>query len=433
MSARRIPTRLLCFTIFLLAISIRVAWMPGMTQFDLTSNTINPDGHRSFDECINVAMSVYQGKGFADPFWGGLTGPSAHCAPAFPAVTAAVFLVFGPDRDGAIARDILNIAGFALMFAVLPWFSAALGMTTAPGLVAGFAAALYPLYSQREVSRGRDEWLAALIGMLLLLYALHLARRETLTWRDALGYGAAWGALMYVHPAMVVILPLHALIILFARGRRAGGRVAFAAISMAGFLLLIAPWVIRDRIVMGGWMFMRDDVGMELEVSNGDGAGVSVDYNLSTDWFCKHHPNCGHPVALRVAAAGEREYNRRAMTTAISWIRTHPAAFARLTARRAIAFWIGNRAPDVRMPIRIVLTLLGIAGLLLMWRSGLRIESALVSAVWVAYPLVFYLIQRIDRYQVPMYPEILLPAGFTSVWLWRYLNLRKSMLTGSKN
>src|SRR5580704_10871131 len=193
MSARRVPLRVLCFAVFLLAVSIRVAWLPTMSRADLTSNTVTPDGHRSFDECINVALALYNGKGFADPFWGGLTGPSAHCAPAFPAVTAVIFSVFGEDTEGALARDMLNIAGYALLFALLPLVSAKLRMTATPGVAAGFGAALFPLYGHYEMSQGRDEWLAALIGVLLTLYALRLARRETIARSSAVAYGAAWG------------------------------------------------------------------------------------------------------------------------------------------------------------------------------------------------------------------------------------------------
>jgi hypothetical protein len=428
MNARRVPLRLLCFGIFLLAVSIRVAWLPTLSRADLTSNTVTPDGHRSFDECINVALALYNGNGFADPFWGGLTGPSAHCAPAFPAVTAVVFSVFGPDDAGALARDMLNIAGFALVFALLPLFSASLGMTATPGLVAGLAAALFPLYGQREMSRGRDEWLAALIGVLLTLYALRLARAGTLTRRSALTYGAGWGALMYIHPAMVVVLPLHMLVVLFARVRPPAERIVFAGMAPVAFLLVILPWIVRDRIAMGGWMFMRDDVGMELEVSNGDGATPTVQANLATGWFCSQHPNCSHPVAVRMLAVGEREFNRQAMATAISWIKSHPARFSDLTVRRAIAFWIGERSEPGLLVLRAVLSLLGLAGFLLMWRGGLRIETALLAAFWIAYPAAFYLIQRIDRYQVPMYPAILLPAGFAAVALWE--RLRKNRADG---
>ncbi len=431
MSARCVPTRLLCFAIFLTAVCVRVAWLPTMSRVDLTSNTVTPDGQRSFDECINIALALHAGKGFADPFWGGLTGPSAHCAPAFPAVTAAIFSVFGAGTEGALARDMLNTTGYALLFASLPLFSAALGMTRAPGLVAGFAAALYPLYDQREISRGRDEWLAALIGMLVLVYALRLARRETLTRSAALGYGAAWGALMYVHPAMVMILPAHLPIVLLARKRPAAQRLSFAATMTAAFLLVILPWTIRDRVTMGAWMFMRDDLGMELEVSNGDGATPSIQANLATGWFCSQHPNCSHPVAVRMLEMGELEFNRQAMATAVSWIRSHPARFADLTFRRTVAFWIGERSEPFRLPLRVILLVLGLAGLRLMWGAGLRIETALLGAVWIAYPLAYYVVQRIDRYQAPIYPEILLPAGFASVAI--YFNLRKSILSGSKN
>lgn len=422
---RRVPLRLLCFAIFLLAVSVRVAWLPTLSRIDLTSNGVNPDGHRSFDECINIALTLYNGNGFANPFWGGLTGPSAHCAPVYPAVTAVIFSVFGPDDAGALARDMLNIGGYALLYALLPLFSASLGMKTTPGLVAGFAAALFPLYGHYEMSRGRDEWLAAIIGVLLTLYALRLARRETLKRSSAVAYGGAWGALMYVHPAMAAILPLHMLVILFAFGRPSSQRLAFAGIVPAAFLLAILPWVVRDRIVMGGWMFMRDDLGMELEVSNGDGATPAVQANLATGWFCSQHPNCSHPVALRILAAGEREFNREAMVTAVSWIRSHPARFADLTVRRVIAFWIGERSERGVVAVRIVLSFLGLTGFWLMWRGGLRIEAALLGAFWIAYPVIFYLIQRIDRYQVPMYPAILLPAGFASVALWQ--RMRKKL------
>jgi hypothetical protein len=69
----------------------------------------------------------------------------------------------------APARDLLNIEGYGLLFALLLPFSGNPGMTETPRLVAGFAAALFPLYGHYEKPQGRDEWLAALIGALLML------------------------------------------------------------------------------------------------------------------------------------------------------------------------------------------------------------------------------------------------------------------------
>ena len=398
---------------------------------ELTSDAVAPDGLRSLDEGINIAYAIHAGNGFADPFWAGLTGPTAHCAPAFSVVTAAIFSVFGTGAGGAIARDLLHIAGFSLLFALLPLFAFRLGLTAAPGVASGLAAAIYPYYGLRELTRGRDEWLAAIVGMLLLLYALRMARREELTRSSAVLYGAGWGALMYVQPAMVTILPFHLAIVLLARKRSSGQRASFAISVVAVFLLVILPWTIRNRVVMGGWMFMRDDLGLELEVSNSDGATASFDGNLASRWICQLHPTCNQAAAIQVLDLGEVEFNRQAMANAISWIRNNPSRFGALTLRRAAGFWLGSPSNPLALLLSATVSLLGAAGLWLMWRTGLRIETTLLGAFWIVYPLAFYLIQRVDRYQVPIYPAILLPAGFASVTLYR--NLRKSMPSGSKN
>jgi hypothetical protein len=204
-----------------------------LSRTDLTLNTVNPDAHRSFDECINIALALYNGNGFANPFWGGLTGPSAHCAPVYPAVTAVIFSAFGPDDAGARARDMLNTAGFALLYALLLLFSASLGMTTAPGLVAGFAAELFPLYGHYEMSQGRDEWPAALLGdgfarniriaVIRWRFAELTVRRVIPFW---IGERPERGLVVMVpmHPA--ILLPVgFASVALWRRLRRADGKL----------------------------------------------------------------------------------------------------------------------------------------------------------------------------------------------------------------
>ena len=109
--------------------------------------------------------------------------------------------------NGAIARDLVNIAGYSLLFALLPAASAWLGMARAPGIAAGIAAACYPMFGLSELNTARDEWLAAIALLLLTVYAWRLARQHELTRRSVLLYGAGWGALMYSQPTLVSILP----------------------------------------------------------------------------------------------------------------------------------------------------------------------------------------------------------------------------------
>src|SRR5690348_17372770 len=179
-----------------------------MSTPEITYSTPTAYGQRSLDECINIAFSIHAGHGFASAFRAGPTGPSAHCAPSFPAATAVVFSIFGTNEAGGVARDLVNVAGYSLLFALFPAFAMRLGITASAGVVSGLAAALYPWYGLAEITRGRDEWLAAITGMVLLLSALQLARKQDLSGRPALLYGAGWGALMYVLPSVITVLPV---------------------------------------------------------------------------------------------------------------------------------------------------------------------------------------------------------------------------------
>jgi 4-amino-4-deoxy-L-arabinose transferase-like glycosyltransferase len=311
-----------------------------------------------------------------------------------------------------VARDLWNIAGYSLLFALFPWAAFRLGMTRMPGWIAGGVAATYTLYGPSEISWGRDEWLAALGLMLLTVFAWRLAQREELPARSLLGFGAGWGGLMYVQPATLLVLPLHLGIVLWARRRPIAVRVNRAGLFFAAFLLAVAPWTVRNRMAMGSWFFMRDNAGLEMEASNGDGALAAFEANVNGPWFCSVHPDCFEGASVEIREVGEVEFNRRAMRKAVVWIEENPGYFAALSARRAMYFWFDLPARGMRFYIRGAMALLGLAGLWLMWRRGLRVQAALFAAVWAAYPLTFYVVQYMDRYASPIAAAVLLPAGF---------------------
>jgi len=399
--------------IFLLAFSVRCTQLGLMDRGDRVAAIVLSDGTLlSYDEGVNVAKSLVVTGEYADPFFNHQTGPTAHLPPSFPAATALLFYVFGTGYDGAIARDVVNMAGYSLLFALLPAASAWFGMARIVGIVAGFAAASYPFFRLSELNTARDEWLAAILLLLLTVYAWRIAGRDELTNRSALLYGAGWGALMYAQPVTVPILAVHLAIVLFTRQRATGRRLAYAALVSAAFVTVIAPWVVRNRLVMGGWIFMRDNAGLELAVSNGDGAKASFEGNMHGTWFCTVHPNCNPAAVEQIRQSGELEFNRIAMQNALSWIRENPSHFAQLTFRRVVYFWCDFPSHGSLFFIRAVTSLLGLAGLWMMWRRGLALQAILFGVIWIVYPLTFYVVQYMDRYVVPMAPEILLPAAF---------------------
>ena len=82
--------------------------------------------------------------------------------------------------------------------------------------MAGFGAAAYPMFRSTEVSRGRDEWAAAIFLILLSVLAYRISSQLELRTRTMVLFGAGWGALMYVHPPAVLVLPAHMAILLLA-------------------------------------------------------------------------------------------------------------------------------------------------------------------------------------------------------------------------
>ncbi len=109
-------------------------------------------------------------------------------------------------------------------------------------------------------------------------------------------------------------------------------RARFAAGALALALLMCAPWMLRNQVELGSPYFIRDNLGLELWLSN---SGRSSPETV-TNWpLWNLHPNQNPEEAKVVAAMGEGRYNQMRMREARQWIGSHPKDFLRLTAGRA--------------------------------------------------------------------------------------------------
>src|SRR5260370_38936332 len=79
-------------------------------------------------EVARVSRSVAERGTFGDPFSAIPTGFTAHVAPAYVFVYAAVAKLFGMGRVGAITLWSLNVGFLALQFPLLPVLSELLGV-----------------------------------------------------------------------------------------------------------------------------------------------------------------------------------------------------------------------------------------------------------------------------------------------------------------
>jgi 4-amino-4-deoxy-L-arabinose transferase-like glycosyltransferase len=425
--------------IFLLTISVRGFLLSRTSSLDFlyvwrsfsprsaSAGAEAPQTEASFlsgDEGINVAISLSQTKKFADPFIQP-TGPTAHVPPLFPLVTSYVFRMAGYGNAAAAVRNGLNILGLGLLYASFPFAARALGVAAASGGIAGILAAIFPAFRSSEVFRGRDEWAAALVLLWLTALTYKMCTRAEARFVDTVVFGLGWGLLLHIQPSMVAVLPVHGLILLVYRARiPMKQRLGQGMVAASIVLLVLLPWTIRNYFALGAWMFVRDNFGLELRVSHGDGAQPSQAANGRTGWLCAIHPTCSVAAANEVRRVGEVSFNRQRLHEALAWISGHPGRVSILTLARVSAFWADLPSNWSTFAVRLLWSLLGWLGLIRMWKAEYRLQAWLFGSVLVFYPLIYYAVQYSNRYVIAICFAIFLPAGFALHQM--YLDLRSN-------
>ncbi|MGA2113201.1 MAG: hypothetical protein ABSH56_00450 [Bryobacteraceae bacterium] len=219
--------------------------------------------------------------------------------------------------------------------------------------------------------------------------------------------------LLYIQPSVATLLPVQAAICLVYSGRSAlKKRLAQGLIAAAIVVAMLAPWTIRNRLTMGAWLFMRDNFGLELHVSNGDGAQPSQQVNQSIGWYDKVHPMYSAAATDEIRRVGEVNFNRKLLGESLSWIAAHPGRFRDLTLARIALFWTDVPSNRLAFLVRLLWSLFAWLGLFLMWRAGHRLPSLLLTSILAFYPLTYYLVQYSTRYVLVICFAIFLPAGF---------------------
>ena len=358
---------------------------------------------------ITVATNFAQTGTLANPYMSMPTGRTAHVAPLYPILIGSIYRVFGEGAVGENIRQTLACAISSVRAGLLVTVALALGLGEATALTAGLMGAFYVGAFDTEL---KGDWEGPLAGALLLwlvLWGYRMAAQRTPFWREAFAYGVAWGIALLVAPSLApVLVALTAL--WFAVHIRKNPRGAMAAIACCalGGLLTLAPWIARNYAALGGFVWGRDNFGLELSLSNGPGAHWSNPRNSPRIYST--HPSRYRPEAEKLASMGELAYNAERQREAFQWIRENPGEFTRLTVLRAIHFWFPTGRNSAHTVVLAGFTALAFAGLAILWRTGPG-AFAIVSIVWLSYPAMYYLIQWSSRYRLPIDWTLLLCAA----------------------
>jgi hypothetical protein len=327
----------------------------------------------------------------------------------YPAFIALLIRIFGYSTAFARAVFLCTMAMHGLQAALLPYVSELFFHDRRPGIWAaavGIALPIFYFFPQFEI-------MYAAVGLMLFCLAAARLARGAGAWHG-FACGLLAGLLALLNPATVFITGLWLLFLLWRNSETRPWK--FITFAMVGGILTLAPWTWRNYREFHMLVPVRDDMGLELYVSNNDLAEASFSLNGAS--HLAKHPNGSLEEARAVRAMGEAQYSRDRGATALAWIRSHPERFLSLTATRVRMFWLSEAQDGPLHRWSIVWTTIASAlGLLLL---AIRREpiAIFIAAVLLVYPLLYYGIQFDPRYRVPILWLTLLGAGYLLSAIW---------------
>ena len=363
---------------------------------------------RGAAEVDNIALALLHKHQFADPY-AVPTGPTAHTTPFYPVLVAGVYGIFGAGYAGFMVRALLVIGAYSLLYALYVWLAPAFGFPESAGLIAGFFSALLPVKRSAEVFLGWEEPYAAMALAAILLLTLKHWRAPARKVSLALVIGACWGIAFYVSFSLAAVLAGVVLLDVGTRFSSALIRDNICILLMAA--IVVSPWILRNRVELHGWTLMRTAFGQNLWCANNDHTHPSAEL-INADPIARNmYPYTSVNEAMKVRQMGELPYDRYDLHLALDWIRAHPTKFVNLTVRRFLYFWGGPLEHPYETIVTTLYTLVGLFGLFLMKRSVGVLQWQLWLVTFLCFPVMYYLVQYVNRYRTPIDWMVALSAG----------------------
>jgi len=320
-------------------------------------------------EPAEIARSLAAGRGFT------MSGvPSAHSAPLFPFIMAGFLKLFGDGPAFSYSMIGLQIVIEWAAILILPVVAKRLVYS----LFVGYCAAVV-LIASNVMSLA---WEGSSSVLLLELAAIGVP--GPLLCAALIGVG-------------MLLSPVVGLAIFVIQFR---WNWAFAA-SAVGALMLCSPWIIRNYRVFHRLIPIRDSMGLELRLSYNPFATVSAENYMALNTY---DPIAVPQLRRELARIGEAAVYDRLGRDAWGWIRGNPQTSLKLVFERFVAYWF-----PWDQPFPAVITLVSFVGLWLSrWNA---LVKRLAFALFVIFPLPYYIVEHSLRYRAPTFWFTALLAG----------------------
>ncbi len=361
-----------------------------------------------------LANSLLHGQGYSSPF-GGSTGPTAFIAPGYPTLIAAIFRVFGIYSHASVFV-ILGMQVLLSLFTIwLIMHVAREVLDSRTATLAGtFWALSLPLWWIPAIFWETSFSACSVIGMI----AFALRCRRVPTRGSWILFGSLCGIIGLINPAL-----LPSLLAIMGWLAYQTWRVSRTApvIGLLALILVFSPWPIRNAYRFHAFIPLRSTVGFEMWMGNRPGATGRLDESV--------FPMFNKQEMASYLSKGEVAYTRDKSRQAQDYIRAYPGIFLKLSARRFFRFWAGTGNLNSSLTYQIhafLTTVFGFAGLVLIYRKGMRAFAILMFLPLLLFPFPYYITHSEFRYRLNIDPLLTVLAAYAVTQLAAAWSRRRS-------
>lgn len=374
--------------------------------------------------------------------------PGVVRSPGYPAFLAAIEWVGGAH---VLPVEIVQFAVVGAM-AVLVGLIGREIVGPATGTVAAVICATYMPFLSDSTSF-LTEVLAS-FGLTLVIYLVLRTRRSDSRWLYA-GIGLALALLTYVRPESALLaIPFVVIFVFRRRGGWASADRWTPALVFAGvFVVLLVPWMVRDASVTGGQILpMAANGGSDL-VASADQYDGLIDNQISGNQFevydrqiakIVHSPRTAvHGIQASVEYVDARQQvkvDREERSAAIKLFKgLSVGTLIKSQPKRNLYLWgvaypappgrFTNQAHDLAVLQWILLSVLGLAGLVIRRRHLLAEWPLWIAAVYLTLAHVVFHIET--RYTLPARPPLMVYSAVSVIAVVSVLRRATSRTPGN--
>jgi len=343
------------------------------------------------------------------------TEPSALLPPGYTLVVAAVFGIFGVETTASFF--VLQLVN-ALATTLVVWF-VFLTAERLGGRYAAWVAALIAALHPALIGFTTYFWDTSLLalGVSMTIYLAVTLRDSKESVSSWCLYGLFLGLVAMVNPSLTAAYPF---LVLWPITKRFGFRprpmLSYVPVVIAGWVVALAPWTIRNYLHFGEWFYVRNGFAHELWI------GVCPEADTDPpEAFFGRFPLLNAQAQRRISEIGETAYIQECAASAKAAIRADPLRYLRLTAVRAVDYWAGTvfsraraESPGVprNWPHRAICVLLVLESCVLLVclfrRIGGSGELRWPALTALTFSIVYCLTHVQVRFRTPIEPILIL-------------------------